>query len=407
MVNPIAIFVHGSGTRRFIGMMRLRRKDAAIGGCEMSRGKPVDHRRSSWSLTVGSIAQIPIRIHITFLALLLWLVLGSETPSPITEALFVILVFVCVLLHELGHALVAKRFGVHTNDITLYPFGGIASIASQPGAKAELAIALAGPAVNVCIAAALYPFVSLPNLSSPKAPDISIHERIFLTNVALAAFNLLPALPMDGGRMLRALLTICKVDKPTTIAARVSQGLCLLLAIAALWFEQPMLFVIALIVFMGAMQEHVRAETKIVAASFTVGDAMIPKERLECFVHGTTLSAALRTALTSYQPFFPALVGDEFVGLVYRDDLLEYSATHTDNYIGEIVDRSVPSVDCASSLAEACSLMEKSSSHAAQVTRDGRFAGILAHDRVTDFLFMHEIRQRISKDDEFEWSPPL
>jgi CBS domain-containing protein len=212
---------------------------------------------------------------------------------------------------------------------------------------------------------------------------------------------------MDGGRVFRAILTLCKLEKPTAIAARVSQGLCVMLAIAALWFEQPMLFVIALIVFVGAMQEHVRAETKVVAALFTAEDAMIPRERLECFVHGTTLATALRTTLTSYQPFFPVLIGNEFTGLVYREDLLEYSATHTDNYIGEIIDRSVPSVDVTTSLAEACSLMEKSSSHTVQVNRDGHFVGILAHDRVTDFLFMHEIRQQISKDDEFEWSPPL
>ncbi len=367
----------------------------------------MNHRRSTWSMTVGTIAQIPIRIHVTFLALLLWLLLGSGAPSPITETLFVILVFICVLLHELGHALVAKWFGVQTHDITLYPFGGIASITSQPGAKAELAIALAGPCVNVCIAAALYPFVSLSDLSGTPAVNVSIPERIFLTNVALAVFNLLPALPMDGGRVLRCLLAICGSTKPTTIAARVSQALCVVLAIAALWFEQPMLFIIALIVFMGAMQEHVRAETRVVAAAFSAGDAMIPKERLECFVHGTTLSTALRTVLTSYQPFFPVLVGNDFVGLVYREDLLEYSATHTDNYIGEIIDRAVPSVDFSASLAEACSLMEKSSSHAVQVTRDGNFSGILAYDRVTDFLFMHEIRQQIAKEDEFEWSPPL
>ncbi len=367
----------------------------------------MNHRRSSWSMTVGTVAQIPIRIHITFLALLLWLVLGSGAPSPMTEALFVILVFICVLLHELGHALVAKSCSVQTHDITLYPFGGIASITSQPGPKAELVIAMAGPLVNVCIAAALYPFITIPDLSASQKLTISIPERIFLTNVTLAGFNLLPALPMDGGRVLRALLTICGANKPTAVAARVSQGLCILLAIAALWFEQPMLFIISLIVFIGAMQEHVRAETKIVAGLFTAGDAMIPKERLECFMHGTTLSTALRTALTSYQPFFPVLVGNEFTGLVHREDLLEYAASHTDNYIGEIVDRSAPSVDVATSLAEACSLMEKSASHAAQVSREGEFVGVLAYDRLTDFLFMHEIRQQIPKEDEFEWSPPL
>jgi Zn-dependent protease/CBS domain-containing protein len=367
----------------------------------------VGHRRSTWSITAGSVADIPIRIHVTFLALLVWLVAGSGSPSAFTEALFVLLVFFCVLLHELGHALVAKRCGIQTRDITLYPFGGVASITAQPTAGAELLIALAGPLVNVCIALALYPFVNLPDLTSQQAMQVSVPQRLFLTNIALAAFNLLPALPMDGGRVLRALLTLLKVQRATAIAARVSQALCVLLAIAAAWFELPMLFIIALIIFAGAMQEHVRAEATVIAAAFSAKDAMVPKERLECFIHGTTVSNALSLALTSYQPHFPVLVGGEVVGIVQREDLFDYAATHSDNYIGEIVDRSIQSVDVATPLADALAMMEKSTPHLLQVTRDGVFVGLLSYDRVAEFLLMHEVRQQLPKHEDIEWQPPL
>jgi Zn-dependent protease/CBS domain-containing protein len=367
----------------------------------------VNQRRSSWSLQVGTVAQIPIRIHLTFLLLLMWLVFGIETASPILEGAFVISIFLCVLLHELGHALVAKRFGVQTRDITLYPFGGVASISSQPSAKAELAIALAGPLVNVVIALAIYPWITIPDLSKPESVAVSFPLRLFLTNVGLAFFNLLPALPMDGGRVLRAILTLAGLKKPTTVAARVSQALCILLAIAALYTKQPMLFVIAFIVFFGAMQEQVRTETKTIAHAFTVADATIPRERLESFTHGTTVSKALKIALTSLQPLYPIIRGSELLGVIFREDILEHAATHADAYVGEIITRALPCIDEHASLDDALTALEQASVHVASVTRNGDYVGLLVYDRLADFLLLHEIRQNVSKDDDTEWSMPL
>jgi len=367
----------------------------------------VNQRRSSWSLEVGAVAQIPIRIHITFLLLLVWLVFGVNTPSPILEGLFVLSIFACVLLHELGHAIVAKRFGVQTRDITLYPFGGVASIGSQPSAKGELAIALAGPLVNILIALAIYPWITLPDLSHPESASITFPVRLFLTNVGLAIFNLLPALPMDGGRVLRAILTLVGLKRPTTVAARVSQVLCILLAIAALYTKQPMLFVIAFIVFFGAMQEQVRTETKAIAHSFTVANATVPRERLETFTHGTTVSKALSIALTSLQPLFPIVRGNELLGVIFREDILEHAATHADAYVGEIITRALPTVDENASLDEALTALEQSNVHVASVTRAGEYIGLLVYDRLADFLLLHEIRQNFPKDDDTEWSMPL
>lgn len=369
----------------------------------------VNHRRSGWAIQVGTISQIPIRIHLTFLLLLAWLVLSAEGEqvSPLMEGLFVVVIFACVLLHELGHALVGKRFGVLTKDITLYPFGGVASITSQPAPKAELLIAVSGPLVNVIIALAMYPWITLPDLSHSGPITITFAARVFMTNVALAVFNLLPALPMDGGRVLRAALALMNVKRATAIAARVSQLLCIGLGLAALYIGNPILFVIAFIIFFAAMQERVRAESKVIAVAFTVREAMIPRERLDSISHGTTISKALRLALTSLQPLYPVLNADELLGVVFREDILEHAATRPDEYVGEIMTRSIPTIDLSASLADAFAQIEQSGNNLLIVTKEGHYVGLLVYDRLADFLLLHEIRKNVPKDSDVEWSTPM
>jgi len=366
----------------------------------------VNQHHSGWALEVGSIASIAIRIHVTFLILLAWFVFTTESPSPVLEGLFVSAVFGCVLLHELAHALVAKYFGIQTRDITLYPFGGIASITSQPKPWPELGIALAGPLVNLAIALALYPFIDLGQLSSPEFVP-SFKEKLFGANVTLALFNLLPALPMDGGRVLRALLGISQAKNPTAVAARVSKALCICMGIGALYIQQPMLLVIAFIIFVGAVQEHVRAESRAIASAFSAAEVMVPRARLETIPHGTTISKALRIALTSLQPLYPVVIGDEILGLVFREDILEHAATQPDEYISAITLKSLATVDGDCRLSDALTILEEQRDHVALVTRDGACVGILVYDRVADFLLIKGIRDSYPKDDEAEWSTPL
>jgi CBS domain containing-hemolysin-like protein len=168
-----------------------------------------------------------------------------------------------------------------------------------------------------------------------------------------------------------------------------------------------MLFIIALLVFLGAMQEHVRADTRLMAAEFKVEDVMIPRERLESFSHGTTVTTALKTALTSWQPLYPVVNGLDLLGVINREDILEHAASQSDGYIGELIDRSVPRIEATAPLTDAYAILEGSSRHVIIVNRDGNYAGLLAYDRLADFLLMHEIRQKIPKDDDLEWSPPL
>lgn len=379
-------------------------------------------RRSFWVLDIGSIAKIPIRVHLTFLLLLVWLTMGGATSaepntSPLREGGFVIVVFACILAHELGHALVARAFGVKTRDITLYPFGGIATLMSQPAPKAEFLIAIAGPLVNVAIAFTLIPWVTfpvLPDETTARLPteslnpgDFSILTRVCITNFGLALFNLIPALPMDGGRVLRALLAIFKVRHPTKIAARVSQGICIALGLAAVYFDLPMLFVIAFIIFFGAIQEYISAESKAVAVAFTVRDAMIPRERLETFTHATTVAQAMKVVLTSLQPLYPVIVGENVIGVVFREDILHHAATEPDEYISSIVTREVPTVLPDQPLTDVLSVIQTTGIPVVLVMRDETFLGILVQERLAEFLVLSSIPERHKHDDDTEWSTPL
>ena len=355
------------------------------------------------SMSIGTVRGIPIRIHFTFFILLGWLLLDPTAEAHLSEALFVILIFCCVLLHELGHALVAHRFSIQTRDITLYPFGGIASITTQPEPKAEFFIAIAGPLVNVIIALILFFFVEPANFQTISTHNLPF--RLFVTNIALVAFNLLPALPMDGGRVLRAVLSLLEVKNATKIAARISQGLCVILGIAALFFGLPVLFIISLIIFLGAMQEYLRAETKAIAKEFSVAEAMIPRERLESFQHGTTISGALPIVLTSWQSVFPIMSGQELFGVVLREDILTFAASRSDDYIGEITTKSLPSIDIGASLVEAYQIFERQAFPVIQVNQDSQYRGLLVQDRIPDLIFMQEIRQKIlpKDEDEIDW----
>jgi len=364
-------------------------------------------KRSAWSLEMGTIASIPIRVHVTFLFLLVWLAFGTDAPSPMREAGFVILVFTCVLAHELSHALMAKRFGIQTKEITLYPFGGIASIMAQPTPKGELFISIVGPITNLIIAAGLYPFTDISSLANTELASLTLIDRLFITNVGLALFNLLPALPMDGGRVARAILSLLNVKQPTRVAARLSQGICLIMGVAALALEQPMLLIISFIIFFGAVQEYVRAEARVVAVAFTVRDAMIPRARLETFTHGTTVSKALRTALTSLQPLYPVMHGDRVIGIIHRDDILEHAATQPDEYLGSITLQEVPTIDVEAPLSSAFTTLEETGTPVLIVTQSGEFIGLLVHDRLSDFLLLQGLRDKRSKDDDAEWSTPL
>ena len=211
-----------------------------------------------WSLTLGSIGGTAIRIHVTFLLFLIWLGAiyyrqgGAEAAWQGT--IFVVLIFLCVLLHELGHVFAARRYGVNTRDVTLWPFGGIASMEQMPEKPAqELVVALAGPAVNVVIATVLLVWLGSrldpENLTKIDDPAVSMAAKVAGANIILVLFNMIPAFPMDGGRVLRALLAIWMGNaRATEVAAAIGQGFAVVFGIVGIFYN-PMLLIIAVFIF--------------------------------------------------------------------------------------------------------------------------------------------------------------
>ncbi|MBX9701274.1 MAG: site-2 protease family protein, partial [Acetobacteraceae bacterium] len=216
----------------------------------------------TWSFPIGTVQGTVIRIHLTFLLLLLWIggtgFAQGGAPEAITSVVFVCLLFLCVLLHEFGHVFAARRYGVRTPDITLLPIGGVAQMERIPEKPSEeLVVALAGPAVNVVIAALL--FLALGGVPSMQAaaelhsPGHGILERLAWVNVTLVVFNLIPAFPMDGGRVLRAFLAMRLGHvRATQRAATIGQVVAFGFGILGLFGGNPLLVFIALFVYLGA-----------------------------------------------------------------------------------------------------------------------------------------------------------
>jgi stage IV sporulation protein FB len=212
-----------------------------------------------WSYRIARIAGIDIRIHLTFLLLPLFFGItdwqSGGAAAAAESVAFILVLFFCVLLHELGHALAGRAFGIRTPDITLLPIGGVARMERIPAYPLqELVIAVAGPAVNVVIAGAIYSWLALAGAVGTSGLN-GFLNGLALVNVGLVVFNCIPAFPMDGGRVLRALLAMrLRYLTATKIAVRIGQAIALLFA-AAGFFWNPMLVLVAVFVFGGAQQE--------------------------------------------------------------------------------------------------------------------------------------------------------
>jgi len=217
-----------------------------------------------WSLNVGTIAGTAVRIHITFLLFLGWIFVASyvsDGPQAAADGLvFLILLFACVLLHEFGHIFTARAFGVLTPDVTLLPIGGMARLERIPEEPhQEFLVAIAGPLVNVAIAVVLVGFagahLDLGTLSAVESTKVSLADRLASVNIFLALFNMIPAFPMDGGRVLRALLASrMGYLRATEVAAQIGQGFAFVLGFAGLLWN-PMLIFIAIFVYLAAASE--------------------------------------------------------------------------------------------------------------------------------------------------------
>src|SRR5246127_4519569 len=272
----------------------------------------------SWSLPIFRIAGIQLRIHITFLLLIAWLAFGyyAQGGSAVaaSRVIFVLLLFLCVVLHEFGHAFAAKAFGINTPDITLLPIGGVARLERMPEEPVqELIIAVAGPLVNVVIALGLFVAGGSQALLNPSSVEGGgLVAQLLTINIMLVLFDLLPAFPMDGGRVLRALLaTRLSYARATQVAASVGQGFAFFFGIVGLFgipgvfSPNPFLIFIAFFVYIGASQEAALAQMKDVSRRFPVSSAMVREFR--SLPESATLEEAVDALLATSQHDFPVL----------------------------------------------------------------------------------------------------
>lgn len=307
------------------------------------------------SLRLGSLLGVPVFIHWTFLILIAWLMAGplmSGTPDAMAQGLrtagFIAAIFGCIVLHEMGHALAARRYGIATRDITLLPIGGVASLERMPEKPAqELVVALAGPAVNVMIAAIIIPAVLASEgaaaftdagSSAGGAGAVALHRTHFLaalgaTNVFLVVFNMIPALPMDGGRVLRAILAMATDRvKATAIAAAVGQVLAVGFVLFGLFTGHVFLMLIGVFVFLGAGAEAQAEKVKSALDELPVRAAMMT--RFRTLRASQTLRHAAEELLAGSQQDFPVLADDaradddaaSLVGVLTRTDLVRSMA---------------------------------------------------------------------------------
>jgi Zn-dependent protease len=346
--------------------------------------------------TVGMLRLfgVPIRLHFTFLLLLVFLIfigIGGK-QSGRTTAVYIIALFGSVLLHELGHALVARWYGLKTREIVMYPIGGVSRLERQPVARQELLISLAGPLVNLLIAVALFlsqhDFQPLETLRVPT--DANLIERIAVGNILLGLFNLLPAYPMDGGRILRSLIALRKTeDEATEIAAGAGRFLAVAMGLFGLLSANFLLVFVALFVYLGAAQEGAAARGRSLTSGFPVRAAMITDFRT--LSHGNTIREAGDLLLATSQQDFPVMHGDEVIGLLSRSALMRAMLREgPDAYVAGAMDRNFVRIAPDMDLAQALPLLSAPGS-AALVMDGDRLVGMLTAENLYEFILLRQV----------------
>jgi Zn-dependent protease/predicted transcriptional regulator len=348
-----------------------------------------------WSTRIGTFAGIGVYVHATFLILIAWVALshwqsGRSVAGVVAGVAFILALFACVVLHEFGHALTARRFGIKTRDITLLPIGGLARLERMPDdPRQELWVALAGPAVNVMIAAALFVVLrgtgTLAPLDTLTMTSGSFLQRLMIVNLSLAVFNMLPAFPMDGGRVLRALLAI-RMDytRATQVAATIGQGMAFVFGLIGL-FTNPFLIFIALFVWIGAGQEAVMTQVKSALGGIPVERVMITDFRTLSLQD--SLARAVDLLLAGAQQDFPVMDGRTVVGILTRADLLTALARQDQrSLVAEVMRRDFHFADAADMIDVALQRLRGHNCHTIPVLRRGDLIGLLTMDNVGEFL---------------------
>ena len=350
-----------------------------------------------WSWKIGSYAGIGVYIHATFLLIILFVIfqhwaLGNSIAETALGVLFTLAIFLCVVLHEFGHALTAKRYGIRTRDITLLPIGGVARLERMPDQPMqELLVALAGPAVNVVLAFLLFiGLAATDNLVAPETMGVahgSFFERLLFVNLFLVAFNMIPAFPMDGGRVLRALLaTRMEYTRATSVAAALGQGIALVFGLLGIIWN-PMLIFIAFFVWIGAQQEASMTQMRSSLGGIPVSRAMLTDFRT--LSPADTLDRAIAYVIGGFQQDFPVVENDQVVGILLRSDLMRALAQQGhSSLVSDAMKRGIPTIDSSDMLETAVPVLQSGTCRSLPVMHGGKLVGLLTMENIGEFIMI-------------------
>lgn len=352
-------------------------------------------------------------VHVTFLLLLAWVALmdyratGSIAGAS-SGVILILTVFAIVVLHELGHALAARRYGIPTRDITLLPIGGVARLERMPREPVqELAIAIAGPAVNVVLAVAIWLILTVMGID-PLGGEFVTGDalfasvflvRLFWVNVILALFNMIPAFPMDGGRVLRALIAMRKPHgEATEIAARIGKFFAIVFGVAGLFaLDNPFLVFIAVFIWLGASGEASAERQAVTLAGVPTSHVMITSFRT--LLPHDTLSAGMDYLLSGFQQDFPVVSeSGELVGVLTRASLVEaLRRSGPDTHVSSVMRQSFETASPAEPVDTALSRLRASDLRALPVVENHRLLGLLTMDNVGEWVMLQTAMARTGR----------
>jgi Zn-dependent protease len=363
------------------------------------------------ALKIGKIAGIGLFIHWTFLILIAFIIYvnykaGHTLSQILWSILFIGTIFVTVMLHELGHALAAKNYKIQTTDITLLPIGGLARLEKLPEKPSEeFVVALAGPMVNIAIAFITALFIPLPTNSEELVAQLSngvngsnFFLNFFLVNLWLALFNLIPAFPMDGGRILRAILSY-KLQRhiATKIAARIGQFLALGFIFFGVFYN-PFLILIGIFVIMAAQIETNYTDSKQVLKGYKVRDIVMRK--FLAIESDETLAAAIKLLLDSQSRDFLITKHGHAVGTLNRDEIIAALSQKVENVrLETIMNRELIYLNADSYLEEVFETIYKNKSSLLLVLENQELIGTLDTENLLEFILIKEVKSKKADGD--------